>query len=181
MEPVPKFLDKDSPEVQESQQHNMAKEIIISLAGKIAREARFVSMHLLIATQRAGADVMPTELRANLAARVQLVTPGSPPDRSTLGMAMIAEQLESAYAIMTDLDDGHSKGLALLGAEGGKVQGVRVGFADASTIPDLLRERRVPTLPADQQWDLTPAALAPANDAAPRRRRSSSGVPDIFG
>ena len=128
-----------SPEkLEESYAANAAKANILFYAGKIAREARFVGVHLAIATQRPDAKYLEGEFRSNLTSGAVLVKPKAPPAPETLRMVFPGTSTE-ASAVVEALDNG-SKGLALVAAEGGSVSGIKVGFAEAYEIPTILEE-----------------------------------------
>jgi DNA segregation ATPase FtsK/SpoIIIE-like protein len=145
-EPIPKGLAKDDPYLVEAVERNTQRSIIQSIVGKIAREARFVGVHLAVAIQRPDAKIISGELRSNLTSAIQLIASGKIPSSDTLGMVLPGEQAPLAAEMAALLDDGTSKGLALLAAEGGNVQGARVAFAPPRDIPDLLQSIGVGTL-----------------------------------
>jgi len=140
-EPIPKGLAKDDPYLIEAVERNSQRAIIQSIVGKIAREARFVGVHFGgIAIQRPDAKIISGELRSNLTSAIQLIAPGRVPSYDTLAMVLPGDQATLAAELAVRLDDGKSKGLALLAAEGGTVQGARVAFAPPKEIPGLLKE-----------------------------------------
>lgn len=59
-------------------------------------------------------------------------------------MVFPGEQTHAAAETVMELDDGSSKGLATIAAEGGDVQGFRVGFGAPSEIPLVLEALGVP-------------------------------------
>jgi len=139
-EPIPKGLAKDDPYLLEAVERNSQRSIIQSIVGKIAREYRFVGIFLSIATQRPDAKLISGELRSNLTSAIQLIAPGRIPSYDTLAMVLPGDQATLAAELASRLDDGKSKGLALLAAEGGTVQGARVAFAPPKEIPELLKD-----------------------------------------
>ncbi|WP_369067092.1 FtsK/SpoIIIE domain-containing protein [Kocuria carniphila] len=147
-------VDKGLPErVREQlERENMARALIRTYVGKIARELRFVGIHLVIAMQRAdvsslggGSSAGGGELRSNLSSGVQLVKPGSPPSREALRMIFPdPEQSAGAFETIRRLDDGASRGLAVTAGEGGAVRGVRVAYAEPDLIEAVLDAAGVP-------------------------------------
>lgn len=170
-EPVPKGLPKDHQYVVDAQGRNASREIIAALTGRIAREARFAGIHLAIASQRPDAGIVSGELRANLASAVQLAPPGKPLSREALTMTMQALAAEAGETLST-LDDGHSRGLAVVAAEGGSVRGLRVAYATPADIPELITRLGVPPAepwliqipePEDDPWEIQiPVPAEPA-------------------
>lgn len=144
--PVPKGLDRDDPLVEEANRLNADKAVILAMVGKIARELRFSGIFLAIAMQRPDASLLAGfgEIRSNLTSAVQLVKPGSLPAQETLRMVFPGEQTQAAAEAIMELDDGRSKGLATIAAEGGDVTGFRVAFGVPSEIPGLLESLGVP-------------------------------------
>ena len=159
--PVPKGLDKDDPLVEEANRMNAAKAVILAMVGKIARELRFTGVFLAIAMQRPDASLLAGfgEIRSNLTSAVQLVKPGSLPAQETLRMVYPGEQTQVAADTIMELDDGTSKGLATIAAEGGDVQGFRVGFGTPAEIPVLLEALGVPQ---PTKWAVTGREPEPA-------------------
>jgi len=141
---VPKGLPKDHPLLEEITEVNIAKAITAELTGRIAREARFVGIHLALAMQRPDAAVISGEMRSNLTSAVQLSKPGSVPSRDALGMVMAADQVVAAAETLQALDDGQHLGLGIIGAEGGSVRGMRVAYAATMRAAERLREIGVP-------------------------------------
>jgi len=137
-------LPKDDPEREALTAQAADKAMVKLLVGKLAREARFVGVHLQIGTQRPDADILGGELRSNLTSVVQLTKPGAVPSSQALGMVFSAEQVPQAVEVLGVLDDGRSPGLAVVAAEGGTVQGLRVGYAPMREVAALLEERGVP-------------------------------------
>jgi hypothetical protein len=85
-EPTPKGVAKDNPLVLEVAERNLLKATILSTIGKIAREQRFTGLALVIATQVASTSTgIPTELRANLGAKILL---GSKPTDNNRRLAL---------------------------------------------------------------------------------------------
>lgn len=153
---IPKGLDKQDPLVIEATELNAQKAVLKELVGRIAREARFVGIHLEIALQRPDVSVMGSgELRSNLTSAVQLAPPGKGVSPDAMRMVFNADVVESAAEQIALLDDGKSLGLGVVAAEGGSARGVRVGYAPMRSIPALLDGIGVPR--AADPWDLTGA------------------------
>ncbi|WP_354574208.1 FtsK/SpoIIIE domain-containing protein [Frigoribacterium sp. UYMn621] len=144
LEDVPKGLPKTDPYVVEAETRNAARSIIRSLLGRVAREARFAGLHLAVALQRPDAAILGGELRSNLTSAVQLAPPGKPISREAMTMLIPGDQGPVASAALSELDDGKSRGLAVIASDGGKVTGFRVAYEPAKTIPALLEALGVP-------------------------------------
>ena len=171
-EPVPK-LDRDHPLVLVANERNSARAILLANVGSIARELRFSGIFLALAMQRADAGQLAGfgEVRSNLSSALQLAAPGKVPASETLRMVFPGESTAEAARVLADLDDGHSRGLAVIGAEGGSVQGFRVGYAPAREMPELLQSIGVE--PA-VKWIVKPTA---SSNPEPWRRRKVD--PDV--
>lgn len=142
-EEVSKRMAKIEPEeFERAEAVNDAKEILHTYAGKIGREARFVGIHLAIAAQRPDANIFGGEFRSNLTSGVLSVKPNQPPTPQTLGMVFPGTSLDAAATVKA-LDDGN-QGLALVGAEGGTVQGIKIGFDLEANVPAILEAIGVP-------------------------------------
>ena len=169
-EKVPGALPRDHPERVAAEARNLARAMLLNYAGSLAREARFAGIFLSLAIQRPDASVISGELRSNLTSAVQLAAPGKPLSLDALRMVFPGEFAGLAFDALQNLDDGHSRGLAVTAAEGGSLQAFRVGFAPAIDNPALLLERGVPQVEA--KWDLA-ATPAPING------RGSTPAPDV--
>lgn len=142
-EEVTKRMAKIEPEeFERAEEANDSKEILRTYAGKIGREARFVGIHLAIAAQRPDAAIFGGEFRSNLTSGVLSVKPNQPPSSQTLGMVFPGTSLDAAEVVKA-LDDGN-QGLALVGAEGGTVQGIKIGFELEDNIAAILNEIGIP-------------------------------------
>lgn len=144
LEDVPKGLPKGDPYVIDAETRNAARSIIRSLIGRVAREARFAGLHLAVALQRPDAAILGGELRSNLTSAVQLAPPGKPISREAMTMLIPGDQGPLASAALSELDDGKSRGLAVIASDGGSVQGFRVAYEPAKTIPSLLESMGIP-------------------------------------
>lgn len=153
-EPVPKALDKDHPYVTEANERNSSRAIIQAVSGRIAREARFAGIHLAIGIQRPDAAIVGGELRSNLTSAIQLAAPGKPLSIDALRMVFGGDVGPQAAEALAVLDDGRSRGLAVMAAEGGSARGFRVAYAPAAEIPEMLERIGVPLAEA---WVLNPA------------------------
>ncbi len=98
LEPVMKTLPPDDPERMEAEELNADKSRIMAIIGKIARELRFVGVHLVFGTQRFSiADIGDGAggLRENLGVRILLGRASN----TAIGMAFAdAEDAGQAYA-----------------------------------------------------------------------------------
>lgn len=98
LEPVMKTLPPDDPERVEAEELNADKARIMALIGKIARELRFVGIHLVFGTQRFSVQDIGDgagSLRENLGVRILLGRASN----TAIGMAFAdAEDAGQAYA-----------------------------------------------------------------------------------
>lgn len=139
---VPKGLPKDDPDVLEAQELNGHKAILSLYVGKIARELRFVGIHLLLAMQRPDAVFFGGgEGRSNLTSVLQLAKPGSPPSLDAIRMVFTGDSAQEAFETLRALDDGRSRGLGVVAGDGGGVDGVRVAYAPMRDLPGILAAR----------------------------------------
>lgn len=139
--PVPKGLDKDDPLVVEANELATQKSLLSSYIGKIARELRFVGIHLILAMQRPDAAILSGELRSNLTSVVQLTKPGTLPSLDAIRMAFPGDLAAEAADTLRQLDDGRSPGLGVIAGDGGKLAAVRVAFAPMKSLPEILDAR----------------------------------------
>lgn len=175
-ETIPKSLPKDHPLVEEATEANTAKAVIKSLVGKIAREARFVGIHLEIALQRPDVSIMGSgELRLNLSSTMQLVKPGSAPSSDALKMIFPKDLVESAGEQIALLDDGKSRGLAVVAAEGGEAKGLRVAYTPMKQIPALLEQIGVPK--AVPWTPKAPTGSGDTSQVAPQNQPGQGAIP----
>jgi hypothetical protein len=141
---VPKGLAKTHPLVKEAEARLAATSTLQLYLGKLAREARFVGISLLLGIQRPDAAILGGgsttggEFRANLGARIQLAPPGNMPSREAIGMLFSGEVTATALGELARLNDGRSKGLAVVHSEGGGVEGVRIAYLPPRDVPALL-------------------------------------------
>jgi hypothetical protein len=141
---VPKNLDRDHPLLKEIQEVNLRKAVIIDTVGRIARESRADGVFLLLAAQRPDAKFLGGEMRSNFSSRVQFCPPGQLLSRDALAMVFDGDQPAQAGATLARLDDGRSRGLAVVAAEGGSVRGLRVAHCPPTEIPKMLELIGVP-------------------------------------
>lgn len=165
-EKVAASLPKDSPLRLDAERANISKAYIAMYVGKIAREMRFVGLHLQVALQRPDAKLLDGEIRQNLTSRVQLVPPGEVPARETLGMILTTPaQIESAYTELMALDDGVSPGIGVVAGESGAARVVRAAYADETELAGLLAD-----VPTPAPFEVPPLDFG-----------SSKGIPNGFG
>jgi len=164
---VPKGLPKDHPEVLAAQELGGQKALLSLFIGKIARELRYVGVHLVLAMQRPDASILGGEVRSNLSHRVQLVAPGKPIGRVELEMLFPAPIVGAAYDAISRFDDGTSRGLAVLAGDEGDVAAIRVAYAPMGEIPALLEARGVEPVPVSRKYDLHPVTDADDPDGVP--------------
>jgi len=179
---VPKGLPKDHPEVVAAEKLAGQKALLSLFIGRIARELRFVGVHLVLAMQRPDASILGGEVRSNLSHRVQLIAPGKPIGRTELEMLFPSPIVGAAYDALQRFDDGESKGLAVLAGDEGNVAAIRVAFTPMQDIPALLTARGVGTIPAHRKYDLHPAsATGTADPSTPPAKDDHLGdLGDLF-
>lgn len=132
--PVVKGLPKDHPKSIATIELNTHKAILSHTITSLAAEARYVGIHLAVATQRPDVtDEFPGQLRANLKAVVQLVSPTSPPNDA--GMTMAFQALATQAKEQLKLYNDGSKGLAVIASSGGTAKALRVAFSDTQANP----------------------------------------------
>jgi len=87
-------------------------------------------VHLVLSLQRPDASVIGGAVRENLGTIIQLIAPARPPSPEALRMVFPTDYVPVAMEEIAALGDGRSPGFALAYAEGGSVQGFRVGFIE---------------------------------------------------
>lgn len=178
-----KELEKNDPLLVASMTNNRHRATIRAMVDKIARELRPAGIHLAIATQRPDVtkDGLSGSTRDQLSNKIQLQAPGRTLSSGALGMTMQGDDMQAAQDEFRALDDGSSKGLAAISAEG-VVSGYRVAFAKVKEIPELLASIGVPLTPppvlfgsaAQAKW--APKQEAPQPVAAP----TPATAPELF-
>jgi hypothetical protein len=173
-EPVP-ALDRDHPLVVAANERNSARAILLANVGSIARELRFSGIFLALAMQRPDAGQLKGfgEIRSNLTSALQLNAPGKQPAIETLRMVFPGDAAAEAARVLAELDDGVSRGLAAVGADGGSVQGFRVGYAPAKEIPELLES--IGVQPA-VKWTLDATSTS---EPEPWQRKKQATEPEV--
>ncbi len=165
---VPKGLDRDHPLVVKANALISAKAEISEVIGSIARELRFVGVHLVVATQRPDANVLGGELRSNLTSAAQLAKPGKVPARQALAMVFEGDEVDEAEQTLRNLDNGHSRGLAVAAGDGGELSAIRVAYAPMKSLPALLDARGARRV---TPWEI---------DVNSRDTPSDLELPDLF-
>ena len=169
---IPNSLPKGSPERVELEELASQKAMLGLYIGRIARELRFVGVHLELALQRPDASILSGELRSNLTSTLQLAKPGSPLSLDAIRMVFPGDAAAEAYDTLRQLDDGSSRGLGVVAGDGGHVAGVRVAFAGMWDIPPMLdalgvpKGSPLPTMTDSPALEAAPAAKIPAPAAA---------------
>lgn len=138
---VPKGLEKDHPLVVKANALIAAKSIISETVQSIARELRFVGVHLIVATQRPDANTLGGEFRSNLTSVAQLAKPGKLPARAALGMVFEGEEIDEAAQTIKSLDDGRTIGLGVAAGDGGDLVAFRVAYSPMKELPAILDAR----------------------------------------
>lgn len=162
---IPKALPKDDPGRLKDEALNLAKAQLMQLTGKVARELRFVGMHLFLALQRSDAAFLGGEMRQNLATAVQMKAPSKPIQPEALRMLFPGDAAEQAVREFRELDSSNP-GFGVVASEGGDVVGFRGAWAPEKDIPEMLRSRGVQ--PGRLVRPVTPqpvAVVAPATQS----------------
>ena len=110
---VPRGLPADDPERREPEELNITKQRSMALTGKIARELRFVGIHLIFGTQRFGVEDIGEGaggLRENLGNRILLGRASS----TAIGMAVMdpsdaLSAYEEAHGVAAQKDERKDK------------------------------------------------------------------------
>lgn len=162
---MPKGIDDPelAAEIAELQQFDAAKASIGITVGKIARELRAWGVYIWLALQKAEQDALGKDLRENLPARIQYVLPNQKFPPEVLKFLFPDDAAADAAVEISVLDDGSSRGLAVMTQEGGPT-GFRGGFVpdeDLPEIPGLLRAMGVPS-PVPLRMDTPAPARASA-------------------
>lgn len=137
-------IDKNTPWGAAQAESKTKKGAAKYIVERIAAETRFVGIYLVIGIQRPSARLVDTDFRDNLTSVAQLVKPGKPPRRESIGMVFSEDDLDDALTVISELDDGKSRGLGVVAADGGGVEGFRVGFTpDMAALPEMLAARGI--------------------------------------
>ncbi|MGW9111868.1 FtsK/SpoIIIE domain-containing protein [Microbacterium sp. NPDC055683] len=158
---IPKGLPKNDPLVVTATELATQKEILRALLAVIARELRFVGIHLVLALQRPDVTIFGAtggEMRDNLTHRVQLVPPGKPVSQTALAMLFPADMAADVYSEQQRFDDGKSRGLAVIAAEDGGVTAVRVAYAPQAQVAELLTSLGVARVAEGARWNFASEA-----------------------
>jgi len=160
---LPSGIDKDSSFAINTIALNEAKALITLTVGTIAREARFVGIHLAVALQRPDTAAIPGfgEVRSNMTHRLQLFSPTFIPPAITLAMMFDSDAVPEVQRLARALSDGQSPGLAITLEDGKGPQALRIGFADpeAQSTND-----RIQSLDPDVGTALTRGEVMTSND-----------------
>ena len=142
----PSIALKGTEEYTEWESETVAKGRIKSRANKLAREARSAGVPLVLISQVANAEFLPTKIRENLGTSIQLQGRRKV-GLSALGM-LFRDLAQDALDELAALDDG-GRGLAVAVDDGGAARGFRSGLLspDEQALTDLLESRgaRPPT------------------------------------
>jgi hypothetical protein len=143
-EPTPKGVAKDNPLVLEVAERNLLKATMLSAIGKIAREQRFTGIALLIATQVASTSTgIPTELRANLGAKILL---GAKPTDNNRRLALNDSDAVPRIPLNIVNDSGGAfRGIGVFEFDGAEPGVFKSYFASPSQYADWLDKLGVPT------------------------------------
>lgn len=116
------------------------KGTIRALSEKLATQARFVGIHLVVGIQTPSAEILGGEFRGNLTTTMQLMKPGTLPRPEHVRMVFSGGQADDVETVLTRYDDKATKGIGAIAVDGIGVEAIRVGFTGDS-IPDYLDER----------------------------------------
>lgn len=159
-------LPKDDPRRLKQEALAMAKGVLDSGTGEIARAYRFVGLFLIIATQKVLVSMLGvngSDLRSNCGNGVFLHPAGTTPEKGDMTL-LFDTATERAMEQIETLDDGRSPGLAVTVTEGGGLSAVRVAYAPPVEVEALLRARGVPLA---KPLSLAPSPSAPAEPVDP--------------
>lgn len=165
-------LPKDDPRRVKQEALALSKGVLDSGTGEIARAYRFVGLFLIIATQKVLVKMLGengSDLRSQCGNGVYLHAPGTTPERGDLTL-LFDTATDRAMEQIAALDDGRSPGLAVTVTEGGGLSAVRVAYAPAVEVEELLRARGVPLSTPLNLSSATPA-VAPSDPFRASRSR----------
>jgi replicative DNA helicase len=176
-EPTPKGVSKDNPLVLEVAERNLLKASILNTIGKIARELRFAGVSLAIGTQVASTSTgIPTELRANLGAKILLG--GKPTDNNRRLALNDPDAVPRVPLHIVNDPGGAARGVGVFEIEGTEPGVAKAYFADPANYGTYLQALGVPT--TDQPHP-TPAEIArhtPSIDDDDARSGAGGGRPE---
>ncbi|WP_344807753.1 hypothetical protein [Microlunatus ginsengisoli] len=185
-EPVPKGLPKDSPLLAEVGERNMLRATTLNLLSKIPRELRFAGVILVLASQVASSTVgIPTELRANLPAKILL---GPKPTENNRRLALANHDLVPTIpGHIADDPGGAARGVGVFEFQGRSTGVFKAFYSPPAELAGWLRSLRMPVCddpaPTPEQMARHVPTFASADgeprcpgDDAPRRGgRAPSG------
>lgn len=178
-DPRPSGSTKGTEDYAEWESETAAKGRIKGRARKLAREARSAGVHLILLSQIANVEAIPSAIRENLGTSVQLR--GKRPITASSIDMLFKGQGEEALREFEELKGG--KGLAVSLDEGDSVRGFRVGLLEPSRLIPALEERgaRKPAplvLPAPENDEsAAPAKRSPRQSPAPARQAAPAPRP----
>lgn len=129
---------KGTQEQVEWEEKERAIDAVISLTGKIAAQARSAGIHLVMMSQTASTNIMPTGIRNNLGTTVQLK--GKKPVRQVDADMLFPGQGAEALAELKELADGY-KGLGVALDAEDVMTGFRVGLLKPDEVEGILEAR----------------------------------------
>lgn len=129
---------KGTQEQTEWEEKERAIDAVISLTGKIAAQARSAGIHLVMMSQTASTNIMPTGIRNNLGTTVQLK--GKKPIRQVDADMLFPGQGAEALAELKELADGF-KGLGVALDADDVMTGFRVGLLKPDEVEGILEAR----------------------------------------
>jgi len=142
-EPTPKGVPKDNPLYLEIAERNLIRATILNTIGKIARELRFAGVSLVAATQVASTTTgVPTELRANLGAKILLGT--KPTDNNRRLALSDQDAVPTVPGNIAASKDGASRGVGVFEFEGTPPGVAKMYFASPGRYAEWLGELGVP-------------------------------------
>jgi len=142
-EPTPKGVPKDNPLYVEIAERNLMKATILNAIGKIAREMRFTGVSLVVATQVASTSTgVPTELRANLGAKVLL---GVKPTDNNRRLALSDQDAVPEVPGYLADDADASRGVGVFEFEGRQPGVMKVYFATPAEYATWLTKQGITT------------------------------------
>lgn len=154
---APKALDKEHPLVLAAQAHNISVDFIKQYMPQLAKEARSVGIHLVVATQTPHSGRIGDDLRGNLGGAIQLSAGKLEQHIVRLAMGEATMQAMDQFQRFNKPkldergnkildDDGNDvmlPGLGVVLMEGGAPTAMRVAYAPEPQLPEVLTDLKI--------------------------------------
>lgn len=181
-EPTPKGVPKDNPLYLEIAERNLIRASTLNTIGKIARELRFAGVSLVAATQVASTTTgVPTELRANLGAKILL---GAKPTDNNRRLALNDQDaVPTVPGNIAASKDGASRGVGVFEFEGREPGVAKIFWAIPAQYEQWLREIGVPTNSKPSPTPIQIARYTPSlqpTDSAPASESGGRKVDPVL-